>query len=105
MYQRDGYMCAVLMNPGRYKSADTAHATPEEKLAAARGSFSYAGRYEIDVRQEQIIHFPEVASKPEYVGSRQVRPYCFEGDRLILSDAEKDDPTIVRWKIVWEKVR
>jgi hypothetical protein len=103
MYQRDGYMCAVIMNPDRYKSADSAQATTEEKLAAVRGAFCYAGRYEIDVKQEQIIHFPEVASKPEFVGSRQVRPYRFEGGRLILSDVEKDDPDIARWRIVWEK--
>jgi hypothetical protein len=105
MYQHDGYMCAVIMNPDRFKAADSAHATMEEKLAAARGAFSYAGRYEIDVKQGQIIHLPEVATKAEYVGSRQVRPYRFESNRLILSDVEKDDPGIARWKIVWEKVR
>jgi hypothetical protein len=105
MYQRDGYMCAVIMNPDRFKCADPVHPTPEEKLAAAPSAFSYAGRYEIDVQQQQIIHLPEVASKPEFVGSRQIRPYRFEGTQLILSDVEKDDPTVARWKIVWEKVQ
>ena len=103
MYQRDGYMCAVLANPDRV-SADS-HAMPEEKLAAADGSFAYGGRYEIDVKQEQIIHLPEVASVPGYIGSRQVRPYRFEDRRLIFSDVEKDDSAITRWKIVWEKVK
>jgi hypothetical protein len=105
MYQRDGYMCAVLTNPDRLKRIDPAHATPEEKLAAAEGTFVYAGRYEIDAQRKQIIHLPEVASNPEYVGSRQIRPYRFEGNRLILSDVEKDDPAVARWKIIWEKVR
>jgi hypothetical protein len=105
MYQPDGYMCAVIMNPDRFKSADSAQATTEEKLAAARGVFSYAGRYEIDTKQEQIIHLPEVASVAGFVGSRQVRPYRFDGNQLIFSDVEKDDPAIARWKIVWEKVR
>jgi hypothetical protein len=105
MYQRDGYMCAVIMNPDRFKAADSAQATTEEKLAAARGAFSYAGRYEIDAKQQQIIHLPEVASVAAFVGSRQVRPYRFEDGLLILSDVEKDDPAIARWKIVWEKVR
>jgi hypothetical protein len=104
MYQPDGYMCAVIMNPDRFKSADSAQATTEEKLAA-RGAFSYAGRYEIDVKQAQIIHLPEVASVAAFVGSRQVRPYRFEDGLLILSDVEKDDPAMARWKIVWEKVR
>lgn len=105
MYQRDGYMCAVLVNPDRPKWADPAHATIEEKVAAADGAFAYCGRYEIDVKQKQIIHLPEVATDPGYVGSRQIRPYVFEGDRLIFSDVEKHDPTVSRWKIMWEKVR
>ena len=105
MYQRDGYMCANLVNPDRPKWVDPVHTTPEEKVAAADGTFAYCGRYEINVKQKQIIHLPEVASDPGYVGSRQVRPYQFEGGQLILSDVEKDDPTVARWKIVWEKAR
>lgn len=104
MYQRDGHMCAVLANPDRV-TADPTHATPEEKLAAADGSFAYCGRYEIDVKQERIIHLPEVATVPGYVGSRQVRPYRFEGVYLIFSDVEKDDSPVARWKIVWKKVQ
>src|SRR5215471_13360354 len=38
MYQRDGYMCAELMNPGRPKSDDPRHNTQQEKIAAAEGS-------------------------------------------------------------------
>lgn len=104
MYQRDGYMCASLMNPDRAKWAEAAHPTPEEKVAAADGTFAYCGRYEIDVEQQWLIHLPEVATNPGFVGSRQIRPYGFEGNRLILSDVEKDDPSVARWKIVWEKV-
>jgi hypothetical protein len=105
MYQRDGYMCADLVNPDRPKWVDPVHTTPEEKVAAADGTFAYCGRYEIDAKQKQIIHLPEVATDPGYVGSRQVRPYVFEGGRLVLSDVEKDDPSVARWRIVWEKVQ
>lgn len=103
MYQRDGYMCADLVNPDRQKWADPAHPTAEEKQAAAGGTFAYCGRYEIDAKQRQIVHLPEVATDPGYVGSRQVRPYTFQDGRLILSDVEKNDPAVARWKIVWEK--
>lgn len=103
MYQRDGYMCADIVNPDRFKWRDLAHPTPEEKLAAADGSFAYCGKYEVDVKQERIVHLPEVATDPRYVGSRQVRPFHFEGGRLILSDVEKDDPSVSRWRLVWEK--
>jgi len=64
MYQRDGYMCADLVNPDRPKWADPVHTTPEEKVAAADGTFAYCGRYEIDAKQKQIIHLPEVATDP-----------------------------------------
>jgi hypothetical protein len=104
MYQRDGYMCAQVVNPNRAQWADPAHATPEEKLATADGSFAYCGRYEIDVKQQWIVHLPEVATDPGYMGSRQIRPYRLEGSRLILSDVEKNDPSVSRWTIVWEKV-
>jgi len=105
MYQADGYMCAQLVNPDRPKWVDPVHPTAEEKSAAADGSFAYCGRYEIDAKNKRIIHLPEVATDPGYVGSRQIRPYHLEGRRLILSDVEKDDPAVARWKIVWEKVQ
>jgi Lipocalin-like domain len=57
------------------------------------------------VKQNWIIHLPEVAMDPGYTGSRQIRAYRFENGRLILSDVEKDDPSVARWKIIWEKVQ
>jgi hypothetical protein len=105
MYQRDGYMCADLVNPDRRKWVSDGHPTSEEKLAAGGSTFAYCGRYEIDVRNKQIIHLPEAATDPAYVGSRQIRPYTFQDGRLILSDAEKNDPIVARWKIVWKKVQ
>ena len=105
MYQRDGHMCAYLTNPDLPKWADAAHPTKEEKVVAADEMFAYCGRYEIDVKLKQIIHLPEVATDPAYVGSRQIRPYTFHDGRLIFSDVEKDDPTAARWRIVWEKAR
>lgn len=105
MYERDGYMCADLVNPDRPKWADPEHPTAEEKVAAADATYAYCGRYEIDVKHTLIVHLPEVATDQGYVGSRQVRPYVFEGGHLVFSDAEKDDPSIARWKIVWEKVQ
>lgn len=105
MYQANGYMCADLVNPDRLKWADPVHPTQEEKNAAADGTFAYCGRYEIDETQKQLVHLPEIATNPGCVGSRQIRPSAFEGNRLVLSDVEKDDRAVARWKIVWEKVQ
>src|SRR5215470_5544006 len=92
MYQADGYMCADLVDPDRAKWADSRHRSKEEALAAGEGTFAYCGRFEIDVEKQQVIHLPEVATDPGYVDSRQIRPYRFEEDKLILGDAVKDDP-------------
>lgn len=105
MYQSDGYMCADMVNPKQPKWADDFHPNKEEAVAAGENTFAYCGRFEIDIAKQQIVHLPEVASDPGYVGTRQIRPYRFEGDKLILSDVVKDDPEVVRWKIVWEKAK
>lgn len=104
-YQADGYMYAILANPDRTNWSAQATGRIEEAMKAGEGTFAYCGRYEVDVKKGQIIHVPEVATNPEYVNSRQIRPYQFEGDRLILSDTVKGDPQVARWKIVWEKVK
>jgi hypothetical protein len=105
IYAADGYMCADLVNPDRLKWADVVHPKMEERLSLANRSFAYCGRYEIDATKKQIVHLPKVASRPDYVDSRQVRPYKFEGGGLVLSDVETEESGVVRWKIVWEKVR
>lgn len=103
MYQANGYMCVVLENPNRSKPGDPVRSTRDENVAAADGIFAYCGRYEIDVERKQIVHLPEIATAHGYVGSRQVRPYQFEGERLIFSDVEKGDAEVSSWKIVWER--
>ena len=101
MYTHDGYMCANLVNPDRPKWADVIHPTLEEKAAVADGSFAYCGRFEIDAVKKQIIHLPEVSSRPDYSGTRQIRPFSFENGRMVLSGVETEEPGAVRWKIVW----
>ena len=105
MYQADGHMCAFIQSPNRSRSRDLVRAALDEKVAADDGTFAYCGRYEIDVERKQIVHLPEIATANGYAGSRQVRPYQFEGQRLIFSDIEKEDADAESSKIVWEKVQ
>jgi len=51
-----------------------------------------------------MIHLPELASTPDFVGSRQPRPYSFEGNRLTFS-APDTSPNGGTYRIVWEKVQ
>jgi Lipocalin-like domain len=106
MYSADGHMCAVEMNPDRPKWRNPEEPTLAEKASAFDGSYGYCGPYEIDTKHSQLIHLPEVSTGPGYVGTRQLRPYQFEGNRLILTGGTvEDEPEVASWKVVWEKVR
>jgi Lipocalin-like domain len=104
MYSVDGFMCAVLMDPDRPKWANPKNPTQADKASAFDGSYGYCGRYEIDAKHNALVHLPEVSTGPNYVATRQVRPYRFEGNRMIFSDTMEDESDVVSWKIVWEKV-
>jgi len=106
MYSADGYMCGVLMNPDRPKWQNPESPSQKEKASAFDGSYGYCGRYEIDTMKNELIHLPEVSTGPGYLGTRQVRPYRFEGNQLILSGGPvKEEAQVVAWRVVWEKVR
>jgi hypothetical protein len=67
---------------------------------------AYCGTYEVPEKEAQVIHRPELAEWPHYIGSDQVRNFRFEGDRLILS-AEETRPggEWRRYQITWEQVK
>jgi hypothetical protein len=61
---------------------------------------------EVDEVNHVMSHYPELALDPNFVATKQRRPYRFEGNRLIFSGKpapEDDDQTVDRWMIVWEK--
>lgn len=105
IYSADGHMCAELMNPDRPSWKDNRKPTDQEKLTAFDGFFAYCGRYEIDAEKHFLVHLPDVSMTQDYIGTRQIRPYRFEGTRMILGDKSKDDPEVESWQIVWEKVK
>lgn len=105
IYSADGHMCAELMNPDRPVWKDTSKPTDQEKLSSFDGFFAYCGRYEIDAEKHILVHLPEISMTQDYIGTRQIRPYRFEGTQMILGDKVKDDPEVESWQIVWEKVK
>lgn len=105
MYSADGYMCAELMNSDRPSWKEKEKPTDDEKLSSFNGFFAYCGRYEIHADKNYLVHLPEVSMTQDYLGTRQVRPYRFEGNRMILGDKSSDgNDGVVAWQIVWEKV-
>ena len=105
IYSADGHMCAELMNPDRPRWGDPP--TDAQRLASVDGFVAYCGRFEVDPVQHVMVHLPEVAWKPNYIGTRQVRPYTFAGGHLIYSARAPRDgaPDVVEWRIEWERVK
>ena len=105
IYSADGHMCAELMNPDRPAWKNNAKPTDKEKVSAFDGFFAYCGRYEIDAEKHLLVHLPEVSMVQNYVGTRQIRPFRFEGTRMIRADKATDNPEVESWQVVWEKMQ
>jgi hypothetical protein len=106
IYSADGHMCAELTGADRPKW--NVPPTSAQKIAALETFSAYCGRFEVDEVNHVMWHYPELALDPNFVGTKQRRPYRFEGNRLIFSDKqapEEDDQTVDRWTIVWEKAK
>lgn len=106
MYALDGRMCAQLMNPDRPAWKEAGHPTDAEKISAFDGFFAYCGKYEVDEAKHVMMHLPDVASWPGFVGSKQPRPYTFSdfGDLVTFSGKEMDEPGAESYSITWRKV-
>jgi len=105
VYAQDGYMCVALMKPSRPNwHSNEENANDSEKISAASGFSSYCGRYEIDEKNQVIVHYPEVSFNPNFIGTVQKRPYRLQGNRMTFSDVEQSGE-VERWTIVWEKVK
>ena len=105
MYAADGHMCAQLINPDRPAWKEAGHPTAAEKISAFDGFFAYCGKYEVDEAKRVMIHLPDIASWPSFVGSRQPRPYTFSdsGDLLTFSGKETEEPEAESYSITWRK--
>jgi len=104
IYTADGHMCAELTGADRPKW--NVPATSAQKNAALDSFSAYCGRFEVDEVNHVMWHYPDVALDPNFVDTKQRRPYRFEGNRLIFSGKQapdEDDQTVDRWTIVWER--
>jgi hypothetical protein len=105
MYSADGYMFAAGMNPDRPAWKDGNKPTDAEKLRAIEGFFAYCGRYEIDEAKQVLYHYPEVAWTPNFVGTKQERPYRFDWGLLTFSGKATDELGVESWTITWRKAK
>jgi hypothetical protein len=105
MYDSTGHMCVSLANPNHPRWANPEKPTEAERLHSFDVMFAYCGTYEVQEKEQRVIHRPEMASWPHYVGTDQFRNIRMEGNRLILSDKEtppNGEPH--EYFITWERV-
>ena len=105
MYDKTVHMCVTLANPNPPHWADPAKPRHAERAMSHRAMEAYGGTYGVREKEGQVIHRPELAEWPHYIGSEQVRNFRFEGDRLILS-LEETPPNGERrrYQITWQRV-
>jgi Lipocalin-like domain len=103
VYTADGHMCAQLMNPDRPKWKEFDKPTEAEKISAIDGFSAYCGRYEVDEEQGTLVHLPELAWSPNYVGTRQLRPYTLQDGLLTFAGKPLDEPEVESYSITWRR--
>jgi len=83
-------MCAQLMQPDRPRWADDNTPTNAEAVSAISGFVSYCGRFELREDERAIIHRPETAWSPNWVGTSQRRPFqLVSADRFFFRGEEQ----------------
>lgn len=101
MYQPDGYMSVIIVNPERQKEANIPSAKQAD-MQLFSAMMSYAGTY--TVTDTQIIHHIQMAWKPSWVGTDKVRDYTLQGDKLTLTMRENAPQGAYRATLIWKKM-
>jgi hypothetical protein len=89
-YASDGWVSVQIVRAGRprYDIPDTEGGSVEQTLAAARGLFAYAGRFEVDEENAIVYHNLEFSLIPNWVGSKQKRYINKESDTVLVLTAD-----------------
>ncbi len=101
IYTADGYMSAEIMDPDRRQSDPSfplefagSQTLPDADRTRAYSTYlSYCGTYTVE--DTRVIHHVKVGLIPSWTRSEQVRPFRFDGGRLII---ERDVQ-----KLIWER--
>jgi hypothetical protein len=104
-YAPDGRMMIINARADRDRPAG-ANATPAEAETLYRGFLAYAGDYTIE--GDEITHHVDISWNETWTGTKQVRTFRFDGDRVHLSTRPSPDPVNGRMSMrtmTWEKLK
>jgi hypothetical protein len=107
MYDTTGHVCVQLMNSTRPTWKDEDFPSPDEALAAYMGFGGYCGRYEVHAAERYVVHFPEAAIGPNWIGQAYKRAFELNGDQLKLKAIERraTDGVLTTNIITWTRVK
>jgi hypothetical protein len=107
IYHPSGHMSVHAMRRGRAKlpSDDVHSASAEAAKAAFVGYNAYFGTFEVDARRGVVIHHVEGAMIPNWEGSKQVRRFTLQDDKLILEPPQLQAAGQQRTRrLTWQRV-
>ena len=105
VYAPDGYMFAALSGASRpsFLGSDPLAPTAFEAMNAMRSYHTYCGRYRVE--EDKVVHTVELCLHPNLVGTKQIRYYRFDDDRLILTTPPVTRAGITGTaELIWKKV-
>jgi Lipocalin-like domain len=107
-YDQTGHVSVQIMNPDLPKWKDEDHPTASEAISTIEHGFTaYAGTYEVHEAEGYIVHHPELASTPNYVGQIWKRKFVIEGGRLLRLTPpvfKSVSGELIDETLVWERV-
>ena len=100
MYDEQGEMAAHLMRSGRPREAATTEAA---RAAAYQAYLGYFGPFTIDPDKQIVVHHVVGSSRPDWIGSEQVRYYGFPADNTLTLSLKSGER--VTQTLTWERVQ
>jgi lipocalin-like protein len=98
MYDARGEMAAHLLRSGGPKEAAVTEAA---RAAAFQAYLGYFGPYTIDADTQRVIHHVVGSSRPDWIGSEQVRYYAFPSEHTLTLSLKSGDR--ITQTLTWER--
>lgn len=102
----NGNYSLQIVSEGRPKfaSGDKSKGTDEENKLAIQGCNAHFGTYTVDAEKHTITFSIHHASFPDWEGTKQVRPFEFDGNIFKYSVPAPTTGNHVRGEVAWQRI-
>jgi hypothetical protein len=107
-YDQTGHVSVHIMNPDFPRWKDEDHPSAAEAISTLEHGYSaYAGTYELHEREGYVVHHPELALIPNYIGQVWKRQFKIDGNLLRLTPPpfKSVDGELLDETLIWERMR